>query len=682
MEYTLGIDIGTSFSSMAVVEKGLPRILRNSEGKRSTPSVIYFDKDRIIVGDEALELWILGEDKISSYFKRNIGNDYFKLTQNGRNYTAEDLTYNIIKKLKRDGEDELGTVVHKAVITVPAYFNNHQREATLNSGIRAGFQDVKILNEPTAAAIAYGMKNISGNKTVVVYDLGGGTFDVTLVKIDSKNIQVITSEGDHELGGKEWDDRLALYLVHKFNEDYGIWLLDNMDTYKNLLIKCEKYKKELSLRDKIVVNLNYFGHRGRYEITSEIFKEISKDLLERTITLTKKIISESNYNTGDIDGILLVGGSCKMPMIKEAIRNHFKKEPLTGVNLEEAVATGAAIYGDLINNKDKDRLTLPKSKKVVDVITHSLGMIARGEDNNEYKNSIIIRKNTKIPAVEKRMYAIETYEDRENYMEVYMMQGESINPEFCTVLGKYSFHGIEAMGSGNALIEITYSYDENSIVSVSAKQIENDKELQLKIERVEEDLQFLNNPILEENKTIMLAMDLSGSMCGEPLEMAEKAAIKFIEDSNLSNTEIGIVAFGDKVKSIQSFVKDKELLMRAVKKLEKVDVGVGTSNQPLSYALKEFSGINTLKYLVVLTDGQWYGFNNRNSLKLAEQCHDENIEIIALGFGEAEESFLKAIASCDENALYTSLNNLSGCFSRIAKEISKAQKGKSIKIFK
>ena len=165
MEYTLGIDIGTSFSSMAVIEKGLPRILRNSEGKRSTPSVIYFDKDRIIVGDEALELWILGEDKISSYFKRNIGNDYFKLTQNGRSYTAEDLTYNIIKKLKRDGEDELGTVIHKAVITVPAYFNNHQREATLNSGIRAGFQDVKIVNEPTAAAIAYGMKNVSGNKS-------------------------------------------------------------------------------------------------------------------------------------------------------------------------------------------------------------------------------------------------------------------------------------------------------------------------------------------------------------------------------------------------------------------------------------------------------------------------------------------------------------------------------------
>lgn len=684
MNYSLGIDIGTTFSAMAIVdEDGKIRVINNSEGKTTTPSVIYFDRDNIIVGEEANELQILGEENVASYFKRNLGNPYYKLDFNGKDYNAEELTTLLVKKMKQDAESDLNEKINDVVITVPAYFNNIQRQSTIAAGKKAGFKTVEIINEPTAAVIAYGLKQKDYNKNIVVYDLGGGTFDVTLAKISNNSIDVLGSDGDHELGGKEYDDRLALYLVHKFNEEFGIWLLDNITTYKNLLIKCEKYKKELSIRDKIKVPLNYFGKKAAFEVTREEFEILSKDLLERTIALTKKVINDANLNLQDIDEVLLIGGSTRMPMVKEALFKIFNKLPMHKVNVEEAVATGAAIEG---YNRNLTGFTLPRGKKINDIISHSLGMIAINENGDKYTNSIIISKNSKIPCSEKRSYKVYTDKNENNFVEVYILQGESKDPMDCNILGKYVFNEIKHIENFYAIIDIIYNYDKSGLVSVKAVQRETKKELPLIIESLEKDFEWINTTpklkAIEKNKSVLIAIDLSGSMSGQPVIEASKAAERFVEEIDLNVTSVGILAFGDKVKMIQPLSNNKVVLKDTIRELQKVDVGIGTSTQPLSYALKLLSNEKKAKYIIILTDGKWYGNNNSNVKNIAKHCKEKGIEIIALGFGDAEEKFLKSIASANENALYTTVGNLTNCFSRIAQELSKVPIGRNIKIFK
>lgn len=683
MNYSLGIDIGTTFSVMAIVDRGGEvRVIKNSQGKTTTPSVIYFDRDNIIVGEEANELQILGEENIASYFKKNIGNPYFKLSFHGKDYSAEELTTLLVKRMKNDAEKFLKEKINNIVITVPAYFNNFQRISTIEAAKKAGFKSAQIINEPTAAAIAYGLKEKDTDKKLIVYDLGGGTFDVTLVRITDNMIDVLGSDGDHELGGKEYDDRLALYLVHKFNDEFGVWLLDNMSTYKNLLIKCEKYKKELSVREKIKVPLNYFGNKGSFEVSRKEFEVLSKDLLDRTIALTKKVVKDADLNLKDIDEVLLVGGATRMPMVKEALFKLFNKTPLNKVNVEEAVAIGAAIEG----NNSSTGFTLPASKKVNDIISHSLGMIAVNESGDMYTNSIIISKNSKIPCSERRSYKVFTDNSKDNFVEVYVLQGESENPMECNILGKYIFKEIKYVNKPYSIIDIEYNYDKSGLVLVRAFQRETKKELSLTIEPLEEDFQWINKaPMLkpiEKSKSVLIAMDLSGSMSGKPILEASKAAKSFIEEIDFKQASVGIIAFGDKVKMIQPLSNNKIILKNTIRELEKVDVGVGTSTQPLTYALKLLKHEKKSKYIVILTDGKWYGNDNSNVINIAKECKARGIEIIALGFGDAEERFLRAIASTNENALYTTVENLSKCFTRIAQEISKVQKGKSIKIFK
>lgn len=683
MSYSLGMDIGTSFSVMAAVDKnGDIRVINNTQGKTTTPSVIYFDRDNIIVGEEANELQILGEENIASYFKRNIGSIYFKLNFHGKDYNAEELTTILIKKMKSDAESYLNEKIRNVVITVPAYFNNFQRTSTVCAAKKAGFKNVQIINEPTAAAIAYGLKERNCDKKLIVYDLGGGTFDVTLVRITNDMIDVLGSDGDYELGGKEYDDRLALYLVHKFNQEFGVWLLDNISTYKNLLVKCERYKKELSVREKIKVSLNYFGKKGSFEVSRKDFEIACKDLLERTITLTRKLIKDVNLNLDNIDDVILVGGATRMPMVKEALFKIFKKMPVNKVNVIEAVAIGAAIEGSSNNKK----FTIAANKKINDIISHSLGMIAINESGDKYTNSIIIPKNSKIPCSEKRSYKVYTEVGENNFVEVYILQGESENPMECNILGKYIFKKIKNMNKSYAVIDIEYNYDKSGIVSVRAFQRETKEELPLTIEVLEKDFQWVKRPPIinpvEKIKSVLIAIDLSGSMSGDPILEASKAADSFIEEIDFNQASVGIIAFGDKVKMIQPLSSNKSVLKNTIKGLERIDVGIGTSTQPLTYALKILKNDKKSKYIIILTDGKWYGKDSSNVISIAKECKIRGIEIIALGFGDAEETFLKSIASTNENALYTTTGNLSKCFTRIAQEISNAPIGKSIKIFK
>jgi len=268
MEAVIGIDLGTTFSAVSSVDEyGKPYILENSEGKKLTPSVIYFDTNgNILIGDEAKEMQGLGEESVAAFFKRNMGENTFSLNFNNRNYTAKDLSALLLEKLKKDAEEALGTYVSKAVITVPAYFNNLQREDTIEAGKKAGLEVLRIINEPTAAAIAYGL-NKSSKQRVLVYDLGGGTFDVTIVDISDENISVIATGGDHMLGGKDWDDRIVNYINNLFDDEFGINPMDDAVSFNDMLVKAEKAKRGLSVRESVKIAVVHDGERGNYELT-------------------------------------------------------------------------------------------------------------------------------------------------------------------------------------------------------------------------------------------------------------------------------------------------------------------------------------------------------------------------------------------------------------------------------
>ncbi|URZ05087.1 Hsp70 family protein [Clostridium felsineum] len=688
MKYSLGIDLGTTFSVVSIIdENGTPKVLNNKEGNTLTPSVIYFGNDEIIVGDDAKEMQAMGDNNIACFFKRNMGDENFVLEFNDKYYNAEDLSVIVLKKLKKDVENILKAEVKDAVITVPAYFNNLQRQSTINAGTRAGFNVLSILNEPTAAAMAYGMKKEGQNKNILVYDLGGGTFDVTLVHIEDDIIKVLSTDGDHELGGKDWDDRIAMYIGEKFFEKFGVNPMDDIEYYNDILVKCENVKKHLSKRESTEISIYYCDLSEKFTITKDIFVGLTGDLLQRTKSLSEDVLKSAGLTWDNIDGVLPVGGSTRMPMVLDFIREVSKKEPIVGINVDEVVSIGAAIKATIetspkvtINKEEKSLFTLGGYKKTEDVMSHSLGMVALDSLGKGYINSIIIEKNKKIPCTEKRPYEIRTGKNRDNVLEVYMLQGESEEIENCTVLGKYVFHDISYVGRKPAVIDIEYSYNKNGVVDVFATQRETGKKLPLKIEKIPEDFSFEEGFGKTEevvHKNIVIAMDLSGSMRGKPLEKAMEASKTFIEALDEENSSVGLIIFADRVQTLMPLTEKRDDIISAVEGLRKADVGTSTMSEPFSEAYDILKDAYGDCFIVVLTDGQWYG--KKDIMAEVNKCKEDGIEIAAIGFGNARKDFLDKIATCEENSIFTEVSNLKQSFSRIAKVILKSESG--IKMF-
>lgn len=682
MKYSLGIDLGTTFSAVAVVdETGRPRIVNNSQGRPVTPSVIYFGGDEPVVGDEAKEMQALGDSEVASFFKRSMGDSKFILNFNGRDYTPVDLSAIVLRKLKGDAEDALGCPVDQAVITVPAYFNNFQREATIRAGEMAGLKVMRIINEPTAAALAYGMKEGCGSRTVLVYDLGGGTFDVTIVRITGTSIEVAATDGDHELGGKDWDDRIITDLGQRFLAGHGVDPLEDLIAFNDLLVRAENAKKQLSTRERARLSISFRGEKEIYEITRSGFQEMTSDLMERTVRLTEKVIQDAGLKWQNIDDVLLVGGSTRMPAVGQYVEKMSGKKPLPGVNVDEAVAIGAAIQAS-IDAADAEKegafFTISGVKRMRDVISHSLGMVAVNEDNSRYINSIIIPRNRPIPCSETRPYQIGTVRNRKNKVEVYMLQGESEKPLDCHILGKYVFSDITHVPDKPAVLDIEYIYDHNGVVSVSTTERKTGKKLPLKIESVPGDMTWLSLPPEEKQAanaylSVLIAIDLSGSMYGSPLREAQKAARKFVEEIDLNHSSIGLIAFADSVRVTRELCRDAGSLDRGIDEWSVGMVGGGNSAEPFSAALRELQNVEDPRFLIVLTDGVW-AFREE-AIRLAQSCHEEGIEIIAIGFGGADKNFLQAVATSEEGALLTDLSGLVTSFSRIAQVLTESGGG-------
>jgi molecular chaperone DnaK (HSP70) len=343
-----GIDLGTTYSCISFVdEHGRPVVIPNKENERITPSVVFFDGDSVIVGEIAKDNAKLSPKEVVSFVKRDMGNPHFIFEYNNSSYSPEEISSYILRKLVGDAEQNLGEKITDVVITIPAYFGINEREATRRSGEIAGLNVRSIINEPTAAAITYGMAENNKEKVVLVYDLGGGTFDITMIEIKPESIQVICTGGDHDLGGKNWDDSLTAYLVEKFQEETGTVedILEDAETCQELQGISEKTKKTLSERKKAPLSITHGGEKVKVEVTKEKFEEITKDLVERTISLTHEMLEEAKkkgYTT--FDEILLVGGSTRMPQISDRVKAEFLKDPII-FDPDEAVAKGAALFG-------------------------------------------------------------------------------------------------------------------------------------------------------------------------------------------------------------------------------------------------------------------------------------------------------------------------------------------------
>lgn len=693
MDRFIGIDLGTTYSSVATIDEyGKPYIVKNRHGDSLTPSVIYFNKEGIpIVGLEAKEMLQSGDENVAMFFKRYIGDSTFSFFAHGHNYSAKNLSAILLRSLKEDAEQALGGEVKNVVITVPAYFNDIQRSETVEAGKDAGFNVLRIINEPTAAAITYGI-NRSIYQRLLVYDLGGGTFDVTVLQVTPDSITVLATGGDHELGGKDWDDQIISYIAEKFKDEYGYDPTDSLEAYNDLSYDCERLKKQLSDKSSSVVNVRYNGLRGRYTLTREEFEQLTDFLLRSTKNVTENVLKEANLSWHDLDGALLVGGSTRMPMVTNWVREMSGKEPLRGVNVDEAVALGAAIQantemlrrGKLMmgENSKPTRFCLTESKHIVDVMSHSLGTIAISENGDSYVNSIIIHKNKPIPVTEQKAFRHHTVVKQDNNLEVYLTQGETSNVRETLVVGKYIFHGIEHIKGGVTTINIEYSYDENGLIVVNGTQQEINKKLHIEKVPIGDDMGWLYEKPRGKGLplSIIIAVDLSGSMSGKPMKKAQDAALEFIKQIDMTFHRIGIMGFANKSKMFSPITNNKDEVQKAVSRLDcNADgVGYGNSNNPLSDAIDIFaSRTDNKNILIILTDGVWS--HPKEAIKSSDYCRQAGYEVVAIGFGSADKQFLERISTNSENALMTNLDNLVDSFGSIAQEISQSGKVSGLK---
>ncbi|MEE1037692.1 MAG: molecular chaperone DnaK [Eubacterium sp.] len=459
----IGIDLGTTNSCVAVLEGGEPTVITNAEGNRTTPSVVGFAKNgERLIGETAKRQAVTNPDRTIASIKRHMGEDY-KVTVDGKDYTPQDISAMVLAKLKADAESYLGEKVTEAVITVPAYFTDSQKQATKDAGRIAGLEVKRIINEPTAAALAYGLDKEDGHHKILVYDLGGGTFDVSILELGDGVFEVLATSGNNKLGGDDFDEALLNFMADSFAKENGVDLRNDGMALQRLKEAAEKAKKELSSAQTTNVNLPFItiGAEGplhlNMDITRAKFDQLTSHLVEATIEPMRKAMADAGVTTADLEKIILVGGSTRIPAVSEAVKRVTGKEPFKGVNPDECVAVGASIQAGVLTGEVNDVLLLDVTPLSLSIET--LGGVA----------TKLIERNTTIPTKKSQIFS--TAADNQSAVDIHIMQGEREMAAGNITLGRFQLTGIPAAPRGVPQIEVTFDIDANGIVNVSAKDL-------------------------------------------------------------------------------------------------------------------------------------------------------------------------------------------------------------------
>ena len=472
MSKIIGIDLGTTNSCVTVMEGGEPVVIPNPEGNRTTPSVVAFKDGERLIGEVAKRQAITNPNTVQS-IKRHMGTDY-KVEIEGKEYTPQEISAIILQHLKSYAEDYIGEKVSKAVITVPAYFNDAERQATRDAGIIAGLEVERIINEPTAAALAYGIDKEDVDQTILVYDLGGGTFDVSILDIGDGTFEVIATAGDNRLGGDDFDQKIIDYMVEEFRKENGIDLSQDKMAMQRLKEAAEKAKIDLSGVTQAQISLPFItaGEAGplhlELTLTRAKFEELTSDLVERTMIPVRNALRDADLSAQEIDKVILVGGSTRIPAVQEAIKNEIGKEPSKGVNPDEVVALGAAIQGGVLQGDVKDVVLL-------DVTPLSLGIETMGGVTTR-----LIERNTTIPTSASQIFS--TAADNQTAVDIHVLQGEREMAADNKTLGRFQLTDIPPAPRGVPQIEVTFDIDANGIVNVRAKDLGTNKEQSITIQ--------------------------------------------------------------------------------------------------------------------------------------------------------------------------------------------------------
>ncbi len=551
MSKIIGIDLGTTNSCVAVHEGGDTTVIANKEGNRTTPSVVAFKKGEIIVGDVAKRQMVTNPDTIYS-IKRLMGTDK-KVKANGREYTPEEISAMILSNLKESAESYLGEKVTKAVITVPAYFNDAQRQATKNAGKIAGLEVERIINEPTAAALAYGLDKQEDAHTILVYDLGGGTFDVSIMELGDGVFEVLSTSGNNKLGGDDFDQRIIDYLVDEFKSENGIDLTKDKMAMQRLKDVAEKAKKDLSGVTNTQISLPFIsqGEDGplhlEVNLTRAKFEDLIRDLVESTLEPVRKALKDAKLKASDIDKIIFVGGSTRIPMVQELIKKELGKEPHKGVNPDEVVAMGAAIQGGVLTGEVNDVVLL-------DVTPLTLGIETMGGVMTP-----IIERNTTIPTSRSQVFS--TAADNQPAVDIHILQGERPMAADNKTLGNFQLTNIPPAPRGVPQIEVTFDIDANGIVNVKAKDLGTNKEQSITI--------TASTNLSDEEIDRMMKEAEANREADE--KRKEEAEIRNDAEQMIFMTEKSIKDLGDKVDKKDK--KEAEELVEELKKaLEKDDI--------------------------------------------------------------------------------------------------------------